>query len=241
VKNVLETIGDLIWNEDCTSPMIPRNLLGGFMSVRLALYLFGLVALVVLFSGTASAVGISICDGVSGNLVHNCGFETGTFADWTLTGNTSASANALDSNSGTFAASFSATGSLTFLTQDVSTTPGDTYDLSFFLKNEETTGGCRATGQPFCEFNVNWNGNMIFIDNTPNQFNYTQFSFPPLLATSSSTALQFSFQNDPAAYLFDDVVLTPSGAPPAVPEPGTLVLFGSGLVSIVGLARRKIF
>jgi hypothetical protein len=28
---------------------------------------------------------------------------------------------------------------------------------------------------------------------------------------------------------------------PSVPEPGTLVLFGSGLISIVGLARRKIF
>ena len=26
-----------------------------------------------------------------------------------------------------------------------------------------------------------------------------------------------------------------------IPEPGTLVLFGSGLISVVGLARRKIF
>jgi PEP-CTERM motif len=30
-------------------------------------------------------------------------------------------------------------------------------------------------------------------------------------------------------------------APPAVPEPGTLLLFGSGLISIVGFARRKLF
>jgi hypothetical protein len=31
---------------------------------------------------------LSVCDGISGNLVQNCGFETGTFAHWTQSGYT---------------------------------------------------------------------------------------------------------------------------------------------------------
>ncbi len=30
----------------------------------------------------------SVCDGVDGNLVQNCGFETGDFTSWTQTGDT---------------------------------------------------------------------------------------------------------------------------------------------------------
>ena len=39
--------------------------------------------------GSGSAIAIpSICDSIAGNLVANCGFETGTFSSWTQSGNT---------------------------------------------------------------------------------------------------------------------------------------------------------
>src|SRR5947208_8894751 len=39
--------------------------------------------------GSGSAIAIpSICDSVTGNIVSNCGFETGTFASWTQSGST---------------------------------------------------------------------------------------------------------------------------------------------------------
>src|SRR5947208_1219010 len=50
------------------------------------------VALAVLAWGAipnqAAAVGSSLCDAIAGNLVTNCGFETGSLSGWSLTGNT---------------------------------------------------------------------------------------------------------------------------------------------------------
>ena len=40
-----------------------------------------------LWSGS-QAVASSLCDALAGNLVVNCGFETGNFTAWTIGGNT---------------------------------------------------------------------------------------------------------------------------------------------------------
>jgi len=45
-----------------------------------------LLALLAVMSAPLSAVGLSYCDGVAGNLIANCGFETGDFTDWALAG-----------------------------------------------------------------------------------------------------------------------------------------------------------
>src|SRR5258708_183539 len=185
------------------------------------------MAVLSLLLPTAAHAGPSLCDAVSGNLVANCGFETGDFSGWTLTGNSGFISITTNANSGNFAANFGAVGSPTFLTQtqNLTTTAGDTYNLSFFLQNDF---GC-APGQ--CEFNVSWNGVQIFLDPTPTSFGYTQFTFSGLLATSNSTALQFSFQQNPSFYQFDDVVVTQGFAVAA--EPSSILLLTINLLAAV--------
>ena len=90
--------------------------------------------------GSGSAIAIpSICDGIAGNIVANCGFETGTFASWTQSGNTGfagVSGGGVE-NSGDFGAFFGPVGSLGFITQV--TTAGRTYDLTFWLQSDGGT------------------------------------------------------------------------------------------------------
>src|SRR5207248_5370847 len=97
--------------------------------------------------GSGSAIAIpSICDGIAGNIVANCGFETGTFASWTQSGNTGfagVSGGGVE-NSGDFGAFFGPVGSLGFITQNLPTTAGGTYDLEFWLRSVEGRVGNRV-------------------------------------------------------------------------------------------------
>ena len=49
--------------------------------------------------------------------------------------------------------------------------------------------------------------------------------------------LTFTFRNDPNYWFLDNVSVTTGGI--TTPEPGTLVLFGSGIIGIAGVIRRK--
>ena len=91
---------------------------------------------------TLSAAALLLCAvgsaRATGNLVVNGGFETGNFDGWTLTGNTGyLGVASYAAHSGNYGAFFGAIGSPTYLTQsqNLSTTAGDTYTLSFWLKN----------------------------------------------------------------------------------------------------------
>ena len=180
--------------------------------------------------GSGSAIAIpSICDSIAGNLVANCGFETGTFSSWTQSGNTGSTDTDGDIHSGNFGAEFGPVGSLGFITQNLSTTVGGTYDLAFWLQND--------SGTPVNHFEAAWNGVIIFaLDDSP-AFSYTLFTFP-VTATSASTPLQFGFRHDPSFFLFDDVSVV-GAAVAAVPGPSSLLLIGSGLAGLAILWRRR--
>jgi hypothetical protein len=63
------------------------------------------------------------------------------------------------------------------------------------------------------------------------------FTINGLNITGTSVDMQF-FQTDPWI-MIGEVTFNGTSAPP-VPEPGTLVLFGSGLISVLSLMRQKI-
>ena len=69
-------------------------------------------------------------------LVLNGDFEIGNFTSWTQSGNLSfTGVGSGNAHSGTYAAYFGPVGSLGFISQNLTTVPGGTYDLTFWLKN----------------------------------------------------------------------------------------------------------
>jgi hypothetical protein len=167
---------------------------------------------------------------VEANSVLNGSFETGDLTSWTLSGNTGFSGVdhgttgfAPGPQNGSFAAFFGPVGSLGFLSQNVPTVSGASYNLTFRLANDGLTPN---------EVRVSWNGDVIFDQINLPSFDYTQESFSNLLATSSFTSLQFGFLNDPGFFYLDSVYV---GAG-AVPEPTTLLLWGT---TMAGLALTR--
>jgi subtilase family serine protease len=149
---------------------------------------------------------------VSQSLVQNGGFETGSFSSWTLTGNTSdnvVSASRITPHSGDYDAVFGQYGSLAYLSQTVPTSPGQAYLLSFWLSN--------PTGATPNQFLVNWNTNLSSTNTLLSQtnlgaFNWTNEQFV-VIATSSSSVVQFGFRDDPQYLGLEDVSLIPIPTP----------------------------
>src|SRR5712692_4697446 len=78
----------------------------------------------------------SECDKVVDNLVVNCGFETGVFAPWIQSGDTSFSTVNTTPHSGDLAADMGPIDALGFLTQNIPTTGANqAYTLSYWLAN----------------------------------------------------------------------------------------------------------
>ncbi len=170
----------------------------------------------------------------SSNLVTNGSFETGDFTGWTLSGDTaltgvcdvSTCPGNFAPQDGNYAAYFGPVGDNASLSQMIPTTPGDTYTLSFYLANP-------VGGTPNY-FNVTFGNSSFSFTNFGVAFGWQQFTMTTL-ATSDQTNLSFTFRNDPAYWFLDNVSVTQG----TTPEPGTLALFGSGVLALAGIARRK--
>lgn len=151
-------------------------------------------------------------------LVLNGGFETGDFSYWLLTGD-SLYTNFVDDGtlitdespySGTYYATLGQVGlPLGTLTQNIPTFPGQSYLLSFWFTNPDLGNGTTPN-----QFTVSWNGITLFPQTTmPSMSNWTNFQYV-VVATGTSSLLQFGFQNDNSIFGLDDVSLT-SVPPPA--------------------------
>jgi hypothetical protein len=103
-------------------------------------------------------------------------------------------------HSGTHGAELGPLGAVSYLSQNLVTTPGRTYLLSCWLVNPK--GGTAN------QFLAQWNGATIFNQTNLTITTWTNLQFL-VTATGTSTALQFGFQNDPNYFGFDDVSVTP--------------------------------
>ena len=207
----------------------------GFGNKRVWLAMAGLV---ILTSPTWTVA--APCSAVAGNLVQNCGFETGNFTDWTVAANATGVVTAgfagEDPHSGTyFAALGDTSGSYPYgtLSQTITDVSGQTYTLSYWLESDGATPNY---------FDANWDGTLIAgsaLTDTPDQLSTGYVNYTFTVTGTGSDTLLFHEQNVPAYWAFDDISLAPTTAT-GVPEPATLGLLAFGALAALGIGRRRV-
>jgi hypothetical protein len=144
------------------------------------------------------------------NLVINGSFESGDFSGWTLVTSNKGGGTHVDPamdfagvhyppHSGTFDAAFGNPFDLDTISQTLSTVPGTTYELSYWMYSD---------GLYPNEFRVSWGGNILSDLTNVTGPGYRQYTFD-VTATAATTNLQFGGFNGPGWMLLDDISVVP--------------------------------
>lgn len=124
---------------------------------------------------------------------------------------------------------------LTTISQDLRTSKGTTYDLSFDFSGRPDTPGDAAS-----KMAVYWNGKLLGVITEPAKSGWVSFNFDNLTVSGKSTDLSFKAlgpTNAPSyGNYLDNVVVR---AVPAVPEAGTSAMLAAGLLMLAYTARRR--
>jgi hypothetical protein len=205
-----------------------------------------------LFAATAAmADAPSICDGISGNLVLNCGFELpyagdgSVPVDWTGAQFTDFEDVVTDPvNSGTYSMRIANDefqggeplfNGAAILSQSFTDVSGENYTFAFYLYNGEPNGSEE-------QFQAFWGPSSnptsvtpLFVDtgSAPNSWVLQTFT---VTGTGSDT-ITFTSYNTPSFYYLDDVSLVGSGV--SVPEPASFIPLALLVMVGIGILRRS--
>jgi DNA-binding beta-propeller fold protein YncE/PKD repeat protein len=151
-------------------------------------------------------------------LVLNGGFESGDFTGWSESGNfdyCSIANNSTCVHSGNYGAELGPAGSLGYISQTLSTSPGKSYLLSLWLDSPD--------GQYPNECVVSWNGNILFDETNLPATGWTNLQFL-VSATETNTVLELGFRDDPSYLGLDDISVVAEQ-----PSIAGITLFGANL------------
>jgi hypothetical protein len=195
-----------------------------------------------LFLAAPRSEAASICGANPTNLVANCGFETGSFSGWILTGNDTPlelgnlygvegldPVDGISPNSGNYQAYVADLRSnATTLSQTLTTSVGVEYEVSWYLAQDTAVQLPNYSNA----FSASFGGTtLVSLSAVPIE-GYTYYSYFAT-ATSSSTVLSLTLGNDLGEFLLDDVSAS------RVPEPASWMLAPGGAALLFVLHRRR--
>jgi len=202
-----------------------------------------LAALAASLASSAAFAGTSVCTADPSDPVANCGFETGDFTDWTLSGAYALAQTNLfgvdsyDAYSGNFGAYFGNTASTPgsysaannlVMTQNVTLEVGRQYTLSFYLAQSTPI----FTGYTNF-FGVTFDGTTLLSETGAAMTNgFVEYTYT-VTGAYGANALTFAAQNDDGDWSLDDIDLT------QIPEPSSTAIMAVGLLGVGLLARRQ--
>ena len=164
------------------------------------------------------------------NLVVNGGFETGNFSSWTQFGSSNSGypgytgITSGGAPQGSLFAYFGPVSSTGGISQNFTTVIGQVYTISYFLQNDYSFG----THTFLAEFGNPGSLSTLESLTNPSSFGYTLRTFI-FTATSTTSQIRFTFQNDPSYWRLDNVIVkdkVPEIHPSGARFPLTLLCLG---------------